>query len=102
MPHQHSDDLTDRRQDSVVGPLQQCGNSQLISYEELSDEDFTQDSLKFQRSLRSMHHYIPHHPFRAAVRVTPVTAPSAIVIDGQTHFGNLQVTMSYLDSVFPH
>eukprot|EP01036_Dinobryon_divergens_P023202 gene23202-31523_t len=92
MPNQQNDDIVDHRQDSVVGPLPQCDNSQLISYEELSDEDFIQDSLKFQRSLRSMHHYIPHHPFRATVRMTPVAAAtSAVVLDGQSQFGNLQV-----------
>ena len=102
MPNQQNDDIVDHRQDSVVGPLPQCDNSQLISYEELSDEDFIQDSLKFQRSLRSMHHYIPHHPFRATVRMTPVAAAtSAVVLDGQSQFGNLQVMMTlfdYLDS----
>jgi hypothetical protein len=92
MPNQHNDDIANLRQNSVVEPLPQCDNSQLISYEELSGEDFVQDSLKFQRSLRSMHHYIPHHPFRAAVRLTStVAATSAVVLDGQSPLGNLQV-----------
>jgi hypothetical protein len=102
MPNQQNDDIVDHRQDSVVEPLPQCGNSQLISYEELSDEDFIQDSLKFQRSLRSMHHYIPHHPFRATVRMNPVAAAtSAVVLDGQSQFGNLQVS-SNDDNLFDH
>lgn len=101
MPNQQNDDIVDHRQDSVVEPLPQCGNSQLISYEELSDEDFIQDSLKFQRSLRSMHHYIPHHPFRATVRMTPVAAAtSAVVLDGQNQFGNLQVMMTLFEYIY--